>query len=119
MGKLDTDVSFEVNLHDLYKERSVGEVAKIISSMMMYKIEHHGKTLSEWMDLIVGGKYEPVKHGKWIDITKIRWVNETNVPVVMCTECGIRFCDLINNHHYMYHYCPNCGARMDGAIDED
>lgn len=55
-----------------------------------------------------------VKHGKWIDTTKIRWVNETNVPVVMCTECGIRFCDLINNHHYMYHYCPNCGARMDG-----
>ena len=55
---------------------------------------------------------DPVKHGEWVDTTKIRWVNKTNVPVVMCTECGIQFCDLINNHYYMYHYCPNCGAKM-------
>lgn len=57
---------------------------------------------------------DSVKQGKWIDTTKIRWVNKTNVPVVMCSECGIQFCDLINNHHFMYHYCPNCGADMRG-----
>ena len=41
-------------------------------------------------------------------------VNRKDVPVVKCSKCKIYFCDLINNHHYMYHYCPNCGARMDG-----
>lgn len=110
MGKLDTDVSFEVNLHDLYKERSVGEVAKIISSMMMYKIEHHGKTLSEWMDLIVSGEYEPVKHGKWIQgkIARIHWKYN-------CSECGNPIYDKIKP----YNYCPYCGAKMDGVTDEN
>jgi hypothetical protein len=65
------------------------------------------------LDALYTYSVHPVKHGKWVDTTKIRWVNKTNVPVVMCTECGIQFCDLINNHHYMYKYCPQCGAKMD------
>lgn len=36
-------------------------------------------------------------------------------PSVICSDCGITFCDIINNHNYMYRYCPNCGAKMDGG----
>ena len=56
----------------------------------------------------------PVVHGRWVDARSIPSVNRKDVPVVKCSKCKIYFCDLINNHHYMYHYCPNCGARMDG-----
>ena len=55
-----------------------------------------------------------VKHGRWIDVRGIPSVNRKDVPVVRCSKCEIYFCDLINNHHFMYNYCPSCGAKMDG-----
>ena len=55
-----------------------------------------------------------VVHGEWIDAKFVRAVKRTNLPVVQCSKCECYFCDVINNHHYMYHYCPNCGAKMDG-----
>jgi hypothetical protein len=58
--------------------------------------------------------YLEVVRGEWIDVRGIPSVNRKDVPVVKCSKCEIYFCDLINNHRYMYHYCPNCGAKMDG-----
>ena len=54
-----------------------------------------------------------VRHGWWIDKPLIKSFKRTNIPVVECSACGIYFCDIINNHYFMYHYCPNCGAKMD------
>ena len=56
----------------------------------------------------------PVAHGRWIDKPLIKSFKHTNIPVVECSVCGIDFCDIINNHYFMYKYCPNCGAKMDG-----
>lgn len=56
-----------------------------------------------------------VKHGEWEHVHSIKHVDVQNVPVVQCSECKISFCDLINNHDVMYHYCPSCGARMMGG----
>ena len=58
-------------------------------------------------------------HGKWYDKAPIIWHETSNIPVVQCSECGITFCDIINNHHYMYRYCPHCGARMDKEENND
>lgn len=33
-------------------------------------------------------------------------------PTVKCTECGLVFCDIINNHKAVYLFCPHCGAKM-------
>ena len=55
-----------------------------------------------------------VVHGRWEDAHEIKSFRHTNIPVVKCSKCECYFCDIINNHHYMYHYCPNCGAKMDG-----
>ena len=55
-----------------------------------------------------------VRHGRWVDKPLIKSFKHTNIPVVECSECGIDFCDIINNHYFMYRFCPNCGARMDG-----
>ena len=56
----------------------------------------------------------PVRHGRWVDKPLIKSFKHTNIPVVECSACGIDFCDIINNHYFMYNYCPNCGAKMDG-----
>ena len=48
----------------------------------------------------------PVRHGKWIG----------NSPVTMrCNQCTYVASDWIVHE---FHYCPNCGARMDGDRDE-
>ena len=62
---------------------------------------------------------EPVRHGRWMDRPEIKSFKHTNIPVVECSKCGMIFCDIINNHHFMYHYCPNCGAKMDLEARED
>ena len=58
-----------------------------------------------------------VVRGQWEDAYEITSFRYTNIPAVKCSVCGCYFCDIINNHHFMYHYCPNCGARMDGGAD--
>lgn len=60
-----------------------------------------------------------VVHGRWEDVCEIKSFKHTNIPVVECSNCEMRFCDIINNHHFMYHYCPNCGARMMDGGNED
>lgn len=60
----------------------------------------------------------PVRHGRWIDKPLIKSFKHTNIPVVECSACGIDFCDIINNHYFMYKYCPNCGSKMDGGVED-
>ena len=61
---------------------------------------------------------EEVKHGKWREGAFLKVGGLMKYPSVICSNCGITFCDIINNHDYMYRYCPNCGARMDGDKNE-
>lgn len=57
-----------------------------------------------------------VKHGYWREGTFLKVGGLADVyPSVICSDCGITFCDIVNNHNYMYRYCPNCGAKMDGG----
>lgn len=52
--------------------------------------------------------------GKWRTRPSIKSFKHTNIPVVKCSRCGLIFCDIINNQQLVYHYCPNCGAKMEG-----
>ena len=48
-----------------------------------------------------------VKHGQWIGVNPM-------VDTLMCSECG----ENILGEEFKSRYCPNCGAKMDGFIDE-
>lgn len=52
--------------------------------------------------------------GEWRERPSIKSFKHTNIPVVECSRCGLIFCDIINNQQLVYHYCPNCGAMMEG-----
>lgn len=56
----------------------------------------------------------PVRHGKWK-----QWDSYGFEDTYECTACGESFVLIegtpVSNG---YKYCPNCGARMDGEIDE-
>lgn len=47
----------------------------------------------------------PVQHGRWVS-----WVNKVGY-LVWCSECNK------HNNTEKTHYCPNCGAKMDGVED--
>ncbi len=49
------------------------------------------------------------KKGKWIDANKDKW-NAMYCP--KCSNCGALFFGIPTE---CYHYCPNCGARMEDA----
>ena len=58
-----------------------------------------------------------VRHGKWVETQEpLGW------RVVDCAECSV--CheswiigedSSIDDYECMWHYCPNCGAKMDGG----
>ena len=56
-----------------------------------------------------------VEHGEWKDDLFVK----NKYPSVKCSECNIRFCDIISNHSCMWNFCPNCGAKMDGERKGD
>lgn len=44
----------------------------------------------------------PVRHGKW--------KCQSDCGVTACSTCGWNIEEYVGD----YHYCPNCGAKMDG-----
>lgn len=53
---------------------------------------------------------EPVRHGRWIEYTKVIIPDPYNKweQAWKCSECGF------DDGFVAYNYCPNCGAKMDG-----
>ena len=72
------------------------------------------ESVLEYVENLPSADVAPVRHGRWVDKQLIKSFKHTNIPVVECSACGIDFCDIINNHYFMYKYCPNCGAKMEG-----
>lgn len=58
-----------------------------------------------------------LKNGRWKEHCGIVRYEHTNIPVFMCSVCGDYFCDIVSKHADFYHYCPNCGAKMDGEAE--
>lgn len=48
-----------------------------------------------------------VKHGKWVWVAQ-RFLDGGYIDIFRCSECLVP-------DGKQYHYCPNCGARMDGG----
>lgn len=61
---------------------------------------------------------QPVKHGRWIAKQKRKPNYNYGVPYedYHCSQCTYKLSD--NGLVSRYNYCPNCGARMDGARDD-
>lgn len=49
----------------------------------------------------------PLVHGRW-DVVEGRRLDNA-----ICSNCGRRF----QAYYEEYHFCPNCGAKMDGGAD--
>lgn len=54
----------------------------------------------------------PVRHGFW-DVYKWRDDKESPNTELTCSVCGITFFSPNDLNADEFHYCPNCGAKMD------
>ena len=48
----------------------------------------------------------PMVHGRWKVI-------EGTIENAVCSNCGRHF----QSYYEAYHFCPNCGAKMDGGAE--
>ena len=68
---------------------------------------------SQYIEIIPAADVVPVRHGRWIEYTKViipepynKWGHAWN-----CSECGF------DDGFVAYNYCPNCGAKMDEEVE--
>ena len=61
---------------------------------------------SQYIEALPAANVAPVVHGRWID---------DGSGIIICPECK-RGYNLIAKYN---HYCPNCGAKMDGGADHE
>lgn len=55
------------------------------------------------INMIPAADVAPVVHGRWVMLGK-------RATVFKCSACN-------KVDPYIYGYCPNCGAKMDGGVD--
>ena len=62
-----------------------------------------------------------VRHGKWIETQEpLGWCDVDCAECSVCHESWIIDEDSsIDDYECMWHYCPNCGAKMDGDTNDE
>ena len=63
--------------------------------------------LSErYAEKVIAGGYAPVVHGRWL------CVDTDTEQFFLCNRCK-------KKEYWESDYCPNCGAKMDGTVEEN
>ena len=66
------------------------------------------------IDAIKPSDVAPVRHGRWIEPPRLYYGAKQY-------ECSLCYSDTFWNKHSItekYPHCPNCGAKMDGELNE-
>ena len=84
-------------------EGAIFDPAKSVSCGILDAIEVIDATLEK--EVLTDGGNDPVRHGRWRE----------SGPLLECQSCGEIYSRLGGNAGTLWNYCPNCGARMDGA----
>ena len=65
---------------------------------------------------------EPVKRGKWLIRHIFDRYNQHRRYEVICSVCKEHYPKILISKDMlvrdMFNYCPNCGAKMDGGVNE-
>lgn len=69
------------------------------------------KNIQEVIDGIPAADVEPVRHGRWERCLE-DW--RAQIEDDKCSVCGFEY---YGTGIRRFHYCPNCGAKMEGGAD--
>ena len=81
--------------------------------------KHNDEQIKELgcMDFIARADVQEIKHGEWIETQEpLGWCDVDCAECSVCHESWIMDEDSsIDDYECMWHYCPHCGAKMDGG----
>ena len=88
------------------ERRFVFQMEDLLNNEVIFKTVY--KDLAEFINSIPAADVTPVRHGRWME----------NEDYMFCSCCGMQwnYCD---NDTEDFHYCPNCGAIMDGGQNNE
>ena len=98
---------------DEYIEREA--TIKLLRSLGSRDYRREKGTIQEAIKMVSFSEYTPaadvapVRHGRWVPKRKV--YRTPSAKNHTCSECGLEVAEL-------WHYCPNCGAQMDGERKE-
>ena len=101
------------------KEYFEREAAKKAFCRLCY-FEHTGKCEICPVDAIPAADVVEVRHGEWEEVEVEYTCTHSVLTIMRCNKCD-RYHTTIyfyGNPTEMMHYCPNCGAKMDGGADD-
>lgn len=96
------------------------EKGAAISAIMIEPPDaHYPHWYEDKIKSIPAADVAPVRHGRWEQTTEpLGW---DEIGCVECSECQESFIigeDFgIDDISYFWHFCPNCGARMEGGSE--
>ena len=73
--------------------------------------------IDNWVDSMPAVDVEPVRHGRWIP----KVIHMNTPDYYACSVCGHEIDEEFTSAipvPYVYKFCPNCGAKMDGGGDD-
>ena len=73
----------------------------------VHPLDYNGQGIVERIKAIPAADVRPVVRGKWE-------MNSNYPDRFICSECGAQF-DCWHWEAKQMHYCPSCGAKMDGG----
>ena len=85
---------------------------KAIKSFRWFGVPNTLKLMFDYLKIIINEQptieATPVVHGRWTELPSM-------APEYQCSECG-------QSYEWWEvseaHYCPNCGAKMDGGVSD-
>lgn len=107
LRSMQKDVDFHLNMARSYTEES----AQIMNGLQKGENDREGgNNMAEYIDRQdATADVVPVVHGSWVD------ADISDIQHYRCTACGYIEATWMTN--FDYHFCPNCGAKMDEGIE--
>ena len=85
------------------------EFAKQAADLALDEFQYDGKTIREWIELILSGKLVEVVHAEW----ELHGNDDDLSGSYFCSKCGYNMdeSEYLDNFSSL-RYCPYCGAKM-------
>nr|DAZ47749.1 MAG TPA: zinc-ribbon domain protein [Caudoviricetes sp.] len=98
------------------REAAIHAIMKVYVRTAGYKARERVFEAKEAVHRLPVADVAPVVHGRWI---RPHWKNSNYC--CDCSECGgeAMHRDYQWHKNGIYPICPNCGAKMDGGVDDD
>ena len=111
IDEIESTTWYHINCQKNLVEGAAGEADALYKATAIYNVIKSTPTA----DVV------EVRHGKWIENQEpLGWCDVDCIECSVCHESWIMDEDSsIDDYECIWHYCPNCGAKMNGDMNDE